>query len=207
MLRANLSTRPFYNDRLVRVALGLVALLALGLTAFNVEEIIRLRARDAEVRQQADEAEQEAARLQDEARRIRQTINRVQLAAVQAAAQEANRLIDQRAFSWTELFSRFERTLPADVRIASVTPQVDQSGRMLVAVTVVSRRVEDLDGFIEALEKTGAFRDVLSREEQASDDGMLRSVIQGYYQPAVPVPASDATPATAPAAATTEARR
>ena len=81
-------------------------------------------------------------------------INRDQLAAVQAAAREANQLIDRRAFSWTDLFNRFEETLPGDVRIAAVPPQVDPQGRMLVAVTVISRRVEDLDGFIEALEKT-----------------------------------------------------
>lgn len=180
----NLSTRPFYNERLVRVVLGLSTLLVLALTAFNVIQVLRLTARDAQVRNQADAAEAEAERLRSEARLIRQTINRDQLAAVQAAAHEANQLIDRRAFSWTDLFNRFEATLPPDVRIASVTPQIDQQGRMLVAVMVISRRVEELDGFIEALEKTGAFREVLSRQEEAQEDGMLRSVIQGYYSPA-----------------------
>ena len=52
---------------------------------------------------------------------------------------------------------------------------------MLVAVTVVSRNVEDLDAFIDALEKTGAFRGLLSRQEQAEEDGTLRSTIQGFY--------------------------
>ena len=33
MLRTNLSTRPFYNERAVHVALGLVALVVLALTA------------------------------------------------------------------------------------------------------------------------------------------------------------------------------
>jgi hypothetical protein len=199
MLRANLATRPFYNDRLVRVVLGLVTIVAAALTAYNVSEVIRLRSRDAEVRRQSDAAEREAARLQAEARRIRQTINRDQLAAVQVAAQEANQLIDQRAFSWTDLFNQFERTLPPEVRISTVTPQVDPSGRMIVAVTVVSRRVEDLDRFIDALEKTGAFQSVLSRQEEAQEDGTLRSVIQGYYL-AGGAAAADA--GTAPAAAT-----
>jgi hypothetical protein len=192
----NLSTRPFYNERLVRVVLGLGTLIVLGLTAFNVVQAMRLTSRDAEVRAQADAAEAEAARLRGQAAVIRQTINREQLTAVQAAAREANQLIDRRSFSWTDLFNRFEATLPGDVRIASVTPQVDQEGRMLVAVTVVSRRVEDLDGFIEALEKTGAFQEVLSRQEEAQEDGSLRSVIQGYYRAvATPAPATDAPPA------------
>ena len=195
MLRTNLATRPFYNERLVRVVLGLVSLLVLGLTAFNVVQVMRLTSRDAAVRAQADADEAEANRLRNEARVIRQTINRDQLAAVQAAAREANQLIDRRAFSWTDLFNRFEATLPGDVRIASVTPQLDQQGRLLVAVTVISRRVEELDGFIEALEKTGGFQEVLSRQEEAQEDGTLRSVIQGYYRPssAQPAPAADRT--------------
>jgi hypothetical protein len=198
MLRTNLATRPFYNERLVRVGLGLMALAVIGLTLFNIVQIVTLRSRGAAVRTQADAAEREAGRLQAEARRIRQGINREQLAAVQNAAREANQLIDRRAFSWTELFNRFEKTLPADVRIASVTPQVDATGRMLVAVTVVSRRVEDLDEFIEALEKTGAFSQMLWRQEEAQEDGTLRSVIQGYYLAPAATAVADAT--TPPAA-------
>jgi len=196
----NLSTRPFYNERLVRVVLGLVSLLVLGLTAFNVIQVMRLTSRDAEIRSQADAAEADAARLRSQAQVIRQTINREQLAAVQTAAREANQLIDRRAFSWTDLFNRFEATLPGDVRIASVTPQLDQQGRLLVAITVVSRRVEELDGFIEALEKTGAFREVLSRQEEAQEDGTLKSIIQGYYRPATipPAPAPERSAAAAP---------
>jgi hypothetical protein len=201
MLRANLSTRPFYNDRLVRVILGLITVLAAALTSYNVSEVIRLRSRGAEVRRQTEAAEREANRVQVEARRIRQTINRDQLAAVQVAAQEANQLIDQRAFSWTDLFNQFEQTLPPEVRISAVTPQVDASGRMVVAVTVFSRRVEDLDKFIDALETTGAFQSVLSRQEEAQEDGTLRSVIQGYYKASGGAPATataDAPPTPAP---------
>jgi hypothetical protein len=200
MQPVNLSTQPFYNTRLVRVVLALGTLLVIGLTAFNIIQAMRLSSRDVEVRREADAAEAEAARLRAQAAVIRQTINREQLTAVQAAAREANQLIDRRSFSWTDLFNRFEATLPGNVRIASVTPQVDKDGRMLVAVTVVSRRVEDLDGFIEALEKTGAFQEVLSRQEEAQTDGTLRSVIQGYYRvPAAPPQAAAATPAGAPA--------
>lgn len=42
MLRTNLSTRPFYNERAVHVVLGLVALLVLALTIVNVVEVVRL---------------------------------------------------------------------------------------------------------------------------------------------------------------------
>ena len=42
MLRANLSTRPFYNERAVHLVLGLAALIVLLLTAFNAIRVISL---------------------------------------------------------------------------------------------------------------------------------------------------------------------
>ncbi|MGH9384901.1 MAG: hypothetical protein ACRD2N_11500 [Vicinamibacterales bacterium] len=183
MLHSNLSTRPFYNDRAVRAGISALALVAFGLTAFNVGRIWWLRSASGDLRQQIDRNESLARDLREKARVIRQSLNRQELDVVQSAAREANQLIDRRAFSWTDLFDRFESTLPPDVRLMAVQPQVDEDGRMLVAMTVMSRRVEDLDAFIEALENTGAFREVLTRQEEAEDDGMRRSVLQGYYGP------------------------
>jgi hypothetical protein len=209
VLRTNLATRPFYNDRGVRAVLVVAAAAALALTVFNVTAVWRLRAESVRLGAQASSQEAEARGLRDKARQVRQAIDRTKLEAVERAAREANLLIDRRAFSWTDLFNRFEMTLPADVRISAVQPQVDPQGRMLVAVTVVARRVEDLDSFIEALEKTGAFRAVLSRQEEELEDGTRRSIIQGYYgiirtgAAAAGSPASErATPAPANRSAT-----
>ena len=41
MLRTNLSTRPFYNERAVQMALVAAAVLILAVTAFNAIELIR----------------------------------------------------------------------------------------------------------------------------------------------------------------------
>ena len=122
-------------------------------------------------------------------------MDQTRLAAVAAAAQEANTLIDRRVFSWTELFNRFEATLPADVRIAAVRPTVDQEGRLIMTIAVVARSVDDVDAFIEALEGTHAFEDLLSREERFNDEGLLEATLRGVYQPVPPavVPAGEGT--------------
>ena len=114
---------------------------------------------------------------------------------MQAKAREANDLIDRRTFSWTDLFNRFEKTLPPDVRITGVTPQIDNEGRLLVNVLVISKRVEDLSDFIEELEKTGAFSQVLQRQENAEDDGSRKTLLHGFYTP----PAQPSTVPTPPA--------
>ena len=181
MLRTNLSTRPFYNDRAVRIGIAAGVLLVAALTTFNVMQAVSLNARQTELNARAEAAEQQSAELRRNAQQLRQSMNSGEVAATQAAAQQANLLIGQRVFSWTELFNVFERTLPAEVRIAAVEPQVDRTGRMLVAITVLSRRPEDLSEFMDRLEDSGRFKDVLNRQDQPQEDGLTRSVLQGYY--------------------------
>jgi hypothetical protein len=195
VLRTNLASRPDYNERAVRVGIGAGVVLVAALTAFNAAEILTLTQKNDELSSRASAAESRARGLREQAASTRKTLDQGDVSIVQAAAREANLLIERRAFSWTDLFNRFEDTLPANVRIAAVQPQIDDQGRMLVAVTVVSKRVEDLDAFIEELEKTGAFRGVLSRQDVTEEDGGLRSVLQGYYGPdsaatAAPMPAA-----------------
>lgn len=193
MLRTNLSTRPFYNVRAVRLGIGLVAILAAGLTVFNAIKLWRLQSENRELGATVAQNEREAVDLREKARAIEGSLDRSRLASVDAAAREANELIDRRAFSWTELLNQFQATLPSDVRITSVQPQVDDDGRMLVAMTVRSRRLEDLDAFIDTLEKSGRFRDVLAMQDATDEtDGALVSVLQAYYggiaQPLAAVP-------------------
>ena len=196
MLRSNLATRPFYNEHAVRVAIGVGIALVAALTLFNMARIVTLNGRTAELVARAEASEARANGLRDRARKTRETVDSSDAAQIQAAAREANLLIERRAFSWTELFNRLEETLPADVRVGSVQPQVDNEGRMLIVATVYSRRVEDLDLFIDQLEKTAAFSKVLSRQDDREEDGILRSVLQGYYHPEraakTAPPASDA---------------
>jgi hypothetical protein len=181
MLQTNLSTRPFYNVRAVQVLLGLLAILVIAITLFNVVQIIRLTASQRTLGASAAQAEDEAARLRAEAGRIRAQINPEELAVVADAAREANGIIDRRAFSWTELFSQFEATLPPDVRITAIRPRLDKEGAFVVGIGVEARRAEDLDQFIEALENTGSFHNVLSIQEQTSDDGLIQAIVEGAY--------------------------
>lgn len=183
MLQINLGSRPFYNVRAVQVVLGAMAALVIGLTVFNVVQIVRLGISQYRLGASASEGEAEAERLTAEAARIRSQINPQELAVVADAAREANAIIDQRAFSWTDLFAKFEATLPPDVRITAVQPRLETNGAFVVAVGVEARRPEDLDTFIEALEQQGGFREVLSVQERTTDEGLIQAIVQGAYTP------------------------
>jgi hypothetical protein len=183
MLRANCSTRPFYNERIVDLLLVVAAVFVLGLTVFNVSRIVSLSNQNTELLARAADEETRARQLRTSAQQVRRTLDLKQIQTVSASAREANALIDRRLFSWTELFNRFETTLPAEVRIASFRPKIDQEGAVVLAVTVVGRRVEDLDRFMDALEATHAFTGVLSREERTTETGELLAVLELQYVP------------------------
>jgi Tfp pilus assembly protein PilN len=186
MLRINLSTHPFYNERAVTLVLAALVIIVLGFTAVNVTRVVALTRSQAGVRAAADKAERDARELRQKAAAARGSVDQARVAAIAAAAEEANTLIDRRVFSWTELFNRFEATLPPDVRIAAVRPTVDQQGRLVMTIAVVARSVDDVDAFIEALEGTHAFEDLLSREERFNDEGLLEATLRGVYRPAAP---------------------
>jgi len=193
MLRTNLSTRPFYNLRAVQVALGALALIVAVMTLVNLVQLVRLTTSERALGARAQQAEAQAQSLREEARRIRSQIDAKELNEVAAAAQEANDIIDLRTFSWSDLFAQLEMTLPENVRLTSFQPQEDRTGRLVVNLRVQARRVQDLESFIDALEKTGRFHEVLAAEEQTDPDGLINALVEGVYLPASEEPTSEKT--------------
>lgn len=181
MLRTNLATRPFYNERAVQLVLGLILVIVIAVTAFNVAELIRLSGSQRALGARAAESERDAARLRRDAATVRAQINTKELETVASAAREANGIIDQRAFSWSELFDQLEQTLPDDVRITAIDPTLTKEGQFIIQIVVQARRSEDVDQFIESLEKTGSFHDMITPIESTNDDGLLEAVIRGTY--------------------------
>jgi Tfp pilus assembly protein PilN len=183
MLRTNLSTRPFYNERLVHLVLGALALAVAAVTVFNLWQVFVLSSRHAVLQARITEADGRARAARTDASRIRAGINPRELETASVAAREANAIIERRAFSWTDLFNRFESTLPDTVRITSVVPRVDKDGVVTVTVVVLARTVEGVEAFIENLEEDGAFSGFLSTEEFPDETDTLQATLVGRYMP------------------------
>ena len=194
MLRTNLSTRPFYNERAVHVVLAVIGMLVLAATAFNVARVVRLSRQNTELSSRASRDQAEAERLSREAAATRRAIDRDELETVAIAAHEANQLIDYRTFSWTAFFNYIEATLPPDVMLVSVRPAVKDE-QTLVTMIVLSRRTEDVDEFVEKLEATGAFENVIPAQADRTNEGLQRAVLESVYTGvgAEPEPAAPAT--------------
>lgn len=182
MLRGNLASRPFYNERIVTMLLVLVGVVALALTVWNVSRVRDLSARRSALGAQMNEDAATAARIRQNAVLIQNSVDRAALATLAGSAREANDLIDARTFSWTTFFGYIEDTIPLGVRLTSVSPDIED-GKNIITMMLEGRTVEDIAQFMHALEETGAFYDVQPSVSDLAEDGMERATVKAGYAP------------------------
>ena len=123
MLRTNLSTRPFYNERAVHVAAGVIAAVAIAVGAWQVVRIVRFSQHKTDLNAVITKDRAEAEKNEREAAQILGKLDKKEVALVTAAATEANDLINQRTFSWTQLFNELQATMPEDVMLMTIRPE------------------------------------------------------------------------------------
>jgi Tfp pilus assembly protein PilN len=145
--------------------------------------VLQYSRNDTELGLQASRDEARAAELRRSAARVRTTVDPKQIAFASLEARQANDLIDRRTFSWTDLFNRFETTLPDNVRITSVRPKIAK-GQFQLTIAVVARSVDDISQLMDRLERTGAFTQVGSPiEEHVNEQGQVQATLDVVYAP------------------------
>jgi len=188
VLRTNLSTRPFYNERAVHVAVAAVALVVLLITAWQISRIVGLSREKTDLQTAIQRDRTEMDQRARDAAQIRRGLDQRELAVVSNAAKEANDLIDQRTFSWTQLFNQLESTLPDDVMLTSIHPEF-KDNVTTIKVDLQGKRSEDIDTFWDRLEKTGSFRDIDWSNVTVTEEGLRKVQMKAIYTPPTPTPA------------------
>jgi Tfp pilus assembly protein PilN len=183
VIRTNLSTRPFYNERAVHLWLLIVALIVAGATVLNVTTGLRYRQGDNASARQADADEARTVELRQQIVKLRSSLDPRQIDTASAAARQANELIDRRTFSWTDLLNRLETTLPDEAHIVAVRPKLDRDNGIVLTLNVVARDVDDVNQFMENLEETGAFKNPRPTTERFNEQGLFESIIEANYLP------------------------
>ena len=192
MIRANLSTRPFYNERAIHFWLLVAALAVVAATLLNVSAGLGYRRGDSEQATQADTDEARAVALRRQTTELRQSVDPRQIDRAATAARQANELIDRRTFSWTELLNRLETTLPDEAHIVAVRPKLDRANGIVLTPNVLARDVDDVNRFMENLEETGAFKNSRPTTERFNEQGLFESQLEANYTPVSAKPASAA---------------
>jgi type IV pilus assembly protein PilN len=196
MLRPNLSTRPFYNERAVYAAVVVVALLVLAVTVWQGVRVVRLSRYKTDLNAAITRDRSQAQAFANQAQQTRRGLDQQELAVVVTRAKEANELIERRTFSWTALFNQLGSTLPEDVMLMGVHPEF-KDGETQVSLAVQGKRFDDIDAFWDRLEKTGSFRDIQWSDVNVSEEGLHSISMTALYtaphaapEPAAPRPAA-----------------
>ena len=175
MLRTNLATRPFYNERLVHWLIGGAAVAGASRSRPSTSaNTCASRAGRAAWPRTPRRDEAMARTLTARAAEARRRIDAKSLERISAQAAEANGIIDARTFSWTALFDDIEATLPPTVMLTSITPTIGPDGAT-VRLTVLGRTVEAIDTFIERLEATTRFENVQPSSEIVTEEGLFQT--------------------------------
>jgi type IV pilus assembly protein PilN len=174
-ISVNLANRPFVELRplfaRLRLAMGLLALLAVGLGfalhSLNAKAAVaraRMDALKAETRQYLHERQVNEARM-----------HQPQNMAVLERSQFLNGLFAWKSFSWTAVMMDLEKVLPAGVQVTSIEPQITKEGDVNIRLRVSGDR--DLAvRLVRNLETSQRFLSPRLSSEQAQTQESNRSV-------------------------------
>lgn len=136
--RPNLASNPILDVRPVLVVGVALALVGVVLTGISLGEFIRARgtekaAASALVRLQARRSEL-ATKVEANNRRLAG----VGWKALQAETVAMQEVVARRTLVWSQLLAEFERLVPWDIRLVSITPTIDKNGSVLVGLSGVA---------------------------------------------------------------------
>ena len=163
--RFNLATEPLENNRRFIAGsslLGIVALVAILLLSMHV---VQKRSSNAAMRVKIDGLEAQIASLQRQQETLRQQFKAPQAVEAMKRSQFLNGLIEQRAFPWTKMFADLGHILPPGVRVISISPEMDQSGKVKVTFTIGAVNEDQGNKFLQAISSSPLFSDVVPMQE------------------------------------------
>lgn len=163
----NLASEPFRRDRPMLVGSAAVAVLmlaSLGTLIFLAVTDQGLIKRDRQTQAQLD---RELTRVGAEQRKVDTEVRRAENSEVLERSVLINELLQRKGISWTRIFADLEKTLPPNVRVTQIKPQVVNSNQILLEMTAASESAEPLNTFLIKLEGSEVFSHVTPTVTQA----------------------------------------
>jgi len=202
-LRLNLSTRPFPAYRAVNVGLMAVLVVLIGVSVWQSLSYARYTKLAGQIRSEEQKARAESDALTTKSQQLETKLDTPSAKAKLTEIGYLNTLIVRKGFSWTRVFSVLEQMIPEGVHLTSLRPEVGESGRLILHIDVRGKNIVDVSDFIDLLEKSDLFENVVPHFEEKKDviagKGDVDVSLTMFYLP-------DA-PATTDAAATQQAAR
>jgi hypothetical protein len=185
--RFNLARRPFVDTRPANLTATFLAVLVAALSFVAARTVIRYFADSSRTRASISNLRAEIAGLEEARRRAEASLARIDVGTLAADVEDANEIALRRAFSWTRFLSRLEKTLPPDIRIASIGLQkmtapsgapvlaIARRGSgetVMVSLVLVSRDPNGLPKTIRAFDSSPWFESPTPASEDRGEKGL-----------------------------------
>jgi Tfp pilus assembly protein PilN len=163
-LRLNLSTAPRENKRPFIAGASLLGAIALILLAILSHQAYESWRANRDIRQNIAQLERQIQASEQKQSALETYFRTPQAQQVLDRAGFLNSLIDERSFPWTKVFADLGETLPAGVRVVSISPRLDH-GRALVKLTVSAMSDDAKVKFLQTLERSKDFAEIQVQAE------------------------------------------
>jgi hypothetical protein len=184
----NFARRPFRDYRSVYLVAGAAILVGAILFVINASLYGRFRADVADTREEIAWLQKRQLRAVAAAEQARRELASYELSDLAVESRGLLRLVEERKFSWMGFLARLERVLPPEVRLSRLQPKFQETGEVLVDVTLVGRGPESVVRTIAALSRSPSFAAVELRTETRpeSKEGVpegLIFILSTVYRP------------------------
>lgn len=185
--KLNLASRPFRNRTLpYLIALVLVAL-SVGGAVLSFAKINQLSQENERVVKEANQIEADLKALNDRGDSVQQELSPEQRALLIGA----HKLVANKSFGWSQLFSDLERVLPGDVSASRISVQnVFKDGDRIKAeldFAVLSRDYQSIAALLDNMNNYGVFKAELRGQDRQQTERLtfseytLHVVYSPYY--------------------------
>lgn len=178
MLAVNLASEPV--ALLKRVRLGLIGV-AIALLISLISTVVEGFSLRQSLEMETIRTAQLSTERQNVEKRLGQeglTLTEANRAAIEAQVKVANQMIDQRLFSWSNLFLKLERATPPGVSLANVQPQSATSSLTLKGEALT---LERLTSYVGKLQETTPFHEVFLADQTGRPDGTVSFTLHVSY--------------------------
>jgi type IV pilus assembly protein PilN len=182
----NLSSRPFRPYRAVNFGLGVLFLVLLAVSAYQVYRYRQYAALAASIREEERMTREEADRLSREVAALNARMSAGSTTAKLSEVEFLNALLLRKSFSWTRVFASLEEQLPDDVHLVTLGQFTDDQGRLGFNMTVRGRSLGAAADFVRVLETSKTFGDIAVAVEEKQDalpTGEVEMTLSAYYFP------------------------
>jgi Tfp pilus assembly protein PilN len=165
----NLSTKPFPAYRLINIALVCVLIVLVVVSVVQSQGFARFSRLSGSIRSEEQESRVEAQTLQKQVSELESRLDRPESTAKLNEISFLNRLILRKKLSWTKLFRILEATVPENVHLTSLAPEIAGNGNVTLRLGVRARSIADASKFVERLETSKLFENVHVSVEEKTD--------------------------------------